>query len=67
MPKDKTEEIQDVIRDYYYALDCRKHGGVAQNNAFNRIENILGMHWQQGQETKRRETQEILQHWVPCL
>lgn len=44
------DKIRQAIRRYYLALDQRKHGGLAQNNAFHEIEDILGMTWVQGQE-----------------
>lgn len=37
--------IRAAITAYYLLLDARKHGGVAQDQAFTRIENILGMSW----------------------
>jgi len=42
------EKIREVIREYYRALNQRKHGGLAQDNAFQRIQDILGMQWDQG-------------------
>jgi hypothetical protein len=47
--------IEQAIRDYYFALDNREHGGVAANTALNRIQEILGMRWHQGEEKRRRE------------
>jgi len=47
-------EIRQAIADYHFALDLRAHGGVAQDRAFNAICKALGMHWTQGEETKRR-------------
>ncbi len=41
----KLEKVEDAIREYHYALDHRKHGGVAQDVAFNRICDVLNMHW----------------------
>lgn len=40
--------IKAGINDYYAALDRREHGGVAMSNAFNKIQEILGMLWKQG-------------------
>lgn len=54
-PEHMLEEVQEAIRDYYYALDTRQHGGVAQDKAFQRIEKIMGMCWTQGEEKQRRE------------
>jgi hypothetical protein len=41
----KLERIENAIREYHYALDNRKHGGVAKNKAFDEICTILNMHW----------------------
>lgn len=43
-----------AIRDYYFALDSRQHGGVAESAAFSRIEEVLGMQWIPGEEKVRR-------------
>ena len=43
-------EIKAAINEYYLALDTRQHGGVAQNKAFDRIQEILGMNWERGQQ-----------------
>lgn len=42
------QKCRDAITEYYAALDRREHGGVAQNRAFAKIEEALGMHWVQG-------------------
>lgn len=49
-------EILQAIRDYHYALDTRKHGGVAQDEAFHRICSALGMQWHQGREAAERQS-----------
>ena len=41
----KLEKIRAAITEYHWALDHRKHGGVAQDVAFNRIMDVLDMHW----------------------
>jgi hypothetical protein len=41
----KLEKIVAAIHEYHYALDYRKHGGVAQDVAFNRICDVLNMHY----------------------
>ena len=41
--------IRKEIKKYYLALDERKHGGVAASNSFGAIQEILGMHWVQGE------------------
>ena len=55
----KAKEIaaatETAIRDYYFALDSREHGGVAQNKAFAAIEEALNLHWKQGEELERRK------------
>jgi hypothetical protein len=53
--KQKLEEIEKAIRDYHYALDTRQHGGVAQDVAFNKISQIMGIYWQQGKEYELRK------------
>ena len=39
--------IKNAINQYYKDLDNRKHGDVAQNKAFEKIQSVLGMHWEQ--------------------
>lgn len=51
------EKIEQAIRDYHYDLDMHKHGGVAMDNAFNKICKVLEMSWERGEERKRRETE----------
>jgi hypothetical protein len=46
-------EIRQAVQNYYAALDARKHGGVAQDEAFRAIEKALGMQWVQGATLKR--------------
>jgi hypothetical protein len=41
----KIQQIIAAIESYYAALDRRENGNVAQDNAFARIQNILGMQW----------------------
>jgi hypothetical protein len=41
--------IRKEIKKYYLALDNRQHGGVAENKAFNEIQQILGMNWVKGE------------------
>ena len=47
-------EVETAIRDYYFALDSREHGGVAQDRAFRAIQEAMGMRWVQGEEAGRR-------------
>jgi hypothetical protein len=51
------EKCREAVRSYYRALDNREHGGVAQDKAFTRIEQALGMSWSQWQMDKAK-TQE---------
>ena len=46
--------LEAALRDYHFALDSRKNGDVAADNLRRRIEEILGMPWEQGVEMKRR-------------
>lgn len=49
------DTVREAIREYYYALDSRKHGDIAAHNALSIIEHTLGMHWVRGAEKERRE------------
>lgn len=46
--QDATAAIREAILTYYDDLSARKHGGVAQDKAFNAIQEALGMSWQAG-------------------
>ncbi len=50
----KLEKVEDAIREYHYALNNRKHGGVAQDVAFNRICDVLNMHWSDNMRPKEK-------------
>lgn len=52
--QDALRLVRQTVRDFHYALDNRKHGGVAAGAAMNAIELALNMYWQQGQEADRR-------------
>ncbi|MEQ6474166.1 hypothetical protein [Comamonas sp. wu1-DMT] len=52
--QDALRLVRQAVRDFHYALDNRKHGGVAAGAAMNAIEMALNMYWQQGQEADRR-------------
>lgn len=54
----RLEQIAEAIRDYHYALDMRKHGGLAESAAFSSICNTMGMHWNRGEEAARRAARE---------
>lgn len=41
-------DVRRAVLGYYVALDSRKHGGAAQDEAFNAIQRALGMQWVQG-------------------
>lgn len=53
--KDAEDAIRAAIQGYYADLDARKHGGVAMDNAFRKIEQVLGMQWIQGAAIARKE------------
>lgn len=50
------KRLREAVSDYHLALDNREHGGVAQDKAFRRIEEILGMRWIRGEEKLRRRS-----------
>lgn len=51
----KLYEIEKAVKRYYLALDNHEHGYVAATRAFDRVQEILGMCWEQGQMTKLLE------------
>ncbi|KZK32042.1 hypothetical protein A4F85_04840 [Delftia sp. GW456-R20] len=51
------DAVLQALRDYHYALDTRKHGGIAASNAIHAIEAALGMEWNQGTEAAARAPQ----------
>lgn len=51
----QLDTIREAIKGYYADLDQRKHGGIAQDQAFRKIERILGMHWEQGASLKPKD------------
>lgn len=55
MEADKLQLVREAINGYYLALDRREHGGVAENKAFQQIQNILGMNWNRGEQLKKLE------------
>ena len=52
---EERERIMSAIHDYHFALDERRHGGIAAELAIGAIQQILTMPWVQGAEQKRRE------------
>ncbi|RQT26128.1 hypothetical protein DF037_20785 [Burkholderia contaminans] len=46
--------IRKAIEDYHYALDTRRHGGVALSHAFDAICKAMGMQWERGKEAAHR-------------
>lgn len=52
-PEQVLQKIRDAIEGYYYALDTRQHGGVAQNTAFSAIERALVMSWVETDEARQ--------------
>lgn len=49
-------EIRQAVREYHFALDSREHGVVAMDRAIDSIQTSLGMHWERGKETDRRDS-----------
>jgi acyl carrier protein len=43
----KMTKVVEAVNGYYDDLTARKHGGVAQGHAINKIEMALGMTWEQ--------------------
>lgn len=60
---DKLLEVKKAVEKYYLALDRREHGGIAQDRAFNEIQQALGMHWQQGEALKESKAEEPIKHY----
>lgn len=52
--QNSRSDVKQALRDYYLALDQRKNANTAMSVALDRIQEVLGMSWQQGAETKRR-------------
>lgn len=44
-----VSDCKTAMNDYYYALDTRQNGNVAQNRSFDNIESALGMTWIRGE------------------
>jgi hypothetical protein len=51
-----TDEVRSAILEYYASLDNHQHGGIAQNKAFSKIQQALGMHWVQGASKQINKT-----------
>lgn len=51
------EQVKQAIRDYYFALDTRQHGGLAADKALKQVEQALGMQWRHGEEAELRAAQ----------
>ncbi len=51
----KLMTIVLIINKYYLALDKREHGGVAQDKALRKIQEVMGMSWEQGAMKKKIE------------
>lgn len=43
----ETKKVRAAISEYYTALDKREHGGIAGIRAFDKIQEALGMSWEQ--------------------
>lgn len=48
------DSVTQAVRDYYFALDTRQHGGVAASTALDAIQKALGLNWVQGAEASAR-------------
>ncbi|CUA97780.1 hypothetical protein [Comamonas thiooxydans] len=48
------EAVTQAVRDYYFALDTRQHGGAAASKALDAIQKALGVNWVQGAEASAR-------------
>lgn len=52
---DRDAAAEEALRDYYYALDNRQHGGVAADRLTKDLGRALGMSWEPGAERERRQ------------
>lgn len=50
-----AEAAEAAIRDYHFALDCREHGGVAQDKAIKETKSALHLPWRPGEELELRK------------
>lgn len=48
-------KIKAAIEKYYMDLDNRQHGGIAQDRAFNEIQEILGLQWRQSKAMQKEQ------------
>lgn len=51
---DARDAVTQAVRDYYFALDTRQHGGAAASTALDVIQKALGLDWVQGAEASAR-------------
>ena len=51
---DARDAVTQAVRDYYFALDTRQHGGAAASTALDAIQKALGLNWVQGAEASAR-------------
>lgn len=51
---EKLRAIVAAVRDYHFGLDSREHGGILGSRLVDRVRDILGMPWRQGEEKERR-------------
>jgi hypothetical protein len=49
----KETRIREAVNRYYLALDTHQHAGDAENQAFEDIQNILGMQWTRGEQAAK--------------
>lgn len=52
------DAVMQAVRNYYFALDTRQHGGVAASTALDAIQKALGLNWVQGAEASARAAAE---------
>lgn len=55
LPDQKVAAIEQAVTDYYWALDARKSGQIAQDKAFSTIEDVLGMSWNRHSTQRKKK------------
>ncbi|MGZ8171846.1 MULTISPECIES: hypothetical protein [Methylobacter] len=60
---DKLSNVEKAVKKYYLALDKREHGGIAETQAFDEIQQVLGMSWQQGEALNESQAEESIKHY----
>ncbi|MEC4728862.1 hypothetical protein HWQ46_25435 [Shewanella sp. D64] len=54
--EEQMHRVRRAIRKYYLALDNGQHGGVAQDKAFEEIQEVLNMYLVRGEVTRLLDT-----------